>query len=80
VRICEADVWGPRVGEGQSDRAGGGGGLCDPGLGTKNREPRTEPKEPGTGTERTGTEKIGSCSVPDSLEPKFPGSSVRFLG
>lgn len=22
---CEADVWGPRVGEGQSDRAGGGG-------------------------------------------------------
>jgi hypothetical protein len=50
------------------------------GLGTKNREPRTEPKEPGTGTERTGTEKIGSCSVPDSLEPKFPGSSVRFLG
>jgi hypothetical protein len=29
-------------------------------LGKKNREPRTEPKEPGTGTERTGTEKIGS--------------------
>jgi hypothetical protein len=49
-------------------------------LGTKNREPRTEPKEPRTGTERTETEKIGSCSVPDSLEPNYPGSSVRFLG
>jgi hypothetical protein len=30
------------------------------GLGTKNREPGTEPKEPGTGTEGTRTEKIGS--------------------
>jgi hypothetical protein len=40
------------------------------GLGTENREPRTEPKEPGTRTERTGTEKIGSCSVPNSPEPK----------
>jgi hypothetical protein len=37
-------------------------------LGTK--KPRTESKEPGTGTERTGTEKIGSYSVPGSLEPK----------
>jgi hypothetical protein len=51
--------------------------LCHLALGTKNREPRTESKEPGTGTERTGTEKISSCSVPDSLEPKYPGSSVR---
>jgi hypothetical protein len=50
------------------------------GLGTKNREPGTEPKEPGTGTERTETEKIGSCSVPDPLEPKYTGSSVRFFG
>jgi hypothetical protein len=36
-----------------------------PALGTKNREPRTEPKELRTGTERTGTEKIGSYSVPE---------------
>jgi hypothetical protein len=54
--------------------------LAQLALGTKNREPRTELKEPGTGTERTGTKKIGSCSVPDSLEPNYPGSSVRFLG
>jgi hypothetical protein len=43
-------------------------------LGKKNREPRTEPKEPRTGTERTGTEKFGSCSVPISGEPNYPGS------
>jgi hypothetical protein len=54
--------------------------LAQLALGTKNREPRTELKEPGTETERTGTEKIGFCSVPDSLEPNYPGYSVRFLG
>jgi hypothetical protein len=42
-------------------------------LGTKNRELGTESKEPGTGTERTETEKIGSCSVPSSQEPKCLG-------
>jgi hypothetical protein len=47
--------------------------LLDVALGTKNREPGTEPKEPGTGTERTGIEKIGSCSVPSSQEPKYLG-------
>jgi hypothetical protein len=49
-------------------------------LGKKNREPRTEPKEPGTGTERTGTEKVGSYSVPDSWEPNYPGSFGSVLG
>jgi hypothetical protein len=44
-------------------------------LGKKNREPRTEPKEPGT-----GTEKIGSCSVPNSWEPNYPGSFGSVLG
>jgi hypothetical protein len=49
-------------------------------LGKKNREPRTEPKEPGTGTERTGTEKFGSCLVPDSWEPNYTGSFGSVLG
>jgi hypothetical protein len=42
-------------------------------LGTKNREPGTEPKESGTGTERTGIKKFGSCSVPVRREPRFIG-------
>jgi hypothetical protein len=49
-------------------------------LGKKNREPRTELKEPRTETERTGTKKFGSCSVPDSWEPNYPGSFGSVLG
>jgi hypothetical protein len=41
---------------------------------SRRKKPKTEPKEPGTGTEGTGTEKIGSCSVLVSLEPNYHGS------
>jgi len=44
------------------DRAvDGGEGQPGPvGVGKFNRKPKTEPKEPGTGTERTETENFGS--------------------
>jgi hypothetical protein len=41
-------------------------------LGTKYREPRTEPKLRRTEPKNTETEKFGSCSVPVSQEPNLP--------